>query len=130
MKTLIVDDCTTSRLLLRTFLASYGLPHTATGREALEAVRLAWEDGELYDLICLDTMMPEMDGHEILRELRGLEEARGFTAGNRVKVVMTTALTDRTNVLAAAREHCDAYLAKPIRKARLLEGLSRLRLIT
>lgn len=131
MKILIVEDDFTSRQLLQGLLKSYGLSHIAVnGKEAVEAVRVALESGEPYDLICLDVMMPEMDGQEALRQIRGQEEARGILSSNGAKVVMTTALDDPKNVIAAYRNLCDAYLTKPIQKAKLLEELRKLRLIT
>jgi two-component system chemotaxis response regulator CheY len=131
MKTLIVEDDFTSRLLLQELLKSYGPSHIAVnGKEAVEAVRLALEAGEHYDLICLDIMMPEMDGQEALRQIREQEQARGIRSLNKAKILMTTALTDLKNVNAAYHSLCDAYLTKPIQKAKLLEQLHELKLIT
>ena len=130
MKTLIVEDDFTSRLLLQELLNSYGPSHIAVnGKEAVEAVRLALEAGEPYDLICLDIMMPEMDGQEALRQIREQEEARGILSSNGAKIVMTTALADLKSVSAAYHSLCDAYLTKPIQKAKLLQELHGLKLI-
>ena len=126
MKTLIVEDDFTSRLLLQELLKSYGPTHVAVnGKEAVEAVRSALEAGEPYNLICLDIMMPEMDGHQALREIRDMEEARGIIT-NGSKIMMTTALGDVKNVNSAFYSLCDAYLTKPIHKAKLLEELAAL----
>jgi two-component system chemotaxis response regulator CheY len=130
MKTLIVEDDFTSRLLLQELLKSYGPSHVAVnGREAVEAVRLALEAGEPYDLICLDIMMPEMDGQAALREIRAMEEDRGILSSQGVKVIMTTALEDVKNVFNAFKGLCDAYLFKPIEKKKLIEELKKLSLI-
>jgi two-component system, chemotaxis family, chemotaxis protein CheY len=130
MKSLIADDSFTSRLLLQELLKGYGPTDTAvTGREAVAAVRTALAAAAPYDLICLDIMMPEMDGQQGLQAIRALEDALGLLGAPRATIVMTTALADRANVLAAARGHCDAYLTKPIHKAKLLETLRRLKLI-
>lgn len=130
MKTLIVEDDFTSRLLLQQFLKEYGPVHTAfNGKEALEAVKLANGSGEPYDLICLDIMMPEMDGQRALKEIRAAEEAKGLAISRWVKIIMTTALADRENVIEAIRGKCDAFLVKPIKKTKLLEELRRLNLI-
>lgn len=130
MKTLIVEDDFISRLLLQELLKSYGPFHIAVnGREAVEAVRAALEAGEPYDLICLDIMMPEMDGQQALKEIRAMEKARGLVPSNWTKIVMTTALGDKTNVLEAVQGKCNAFLVKPIQKSKLLEELRRLQLI-
>jgi two-component system chemotaxis response regulator CheY len=125
MKTLIVDDDFSSRLLLQELLKNYGPSHIAVnGKEALEAVRLALDACEPYELICLDIMMPEMDGQHALLAIRSLEQARRIVG--RSKVIMTTTLTDEANVRQAIEGECDYFLAKPIRKEKLLEQLGKL----
>jgi two-component system chemotaxis response regulator CheY len=127
MKTLIVEDDFTSRLLLQELLKGYGPVHVAVnGREAVAAVDMALHAGEPYDLICLDVMMPELDGHAALKEIRSLEEARGITSTYGSKIIMTTALTDPVNVMHAFYELCDAYVFKPIEKAQLITELEKL----
>ena len=130
MKILITDDDFNSRLLLQELLKSYGPSQVAVnGREAVEAVGAALGAGEPYDLICLDIMMPEMDGQEALLGIRALEDAKGIVPPHGAKIVMTTAKNDIRSVAAAYSHLCDAYLAKPIRKASLLEELRKLALI-
>ena len=130
MKTLIVDDEFVGRLLIQELLKKYGPCHIAVnGREALEAVHMALDEDEPYDLICLDIMMPEMDGQEALKEIRALEASRGIHFPRWAKIVMTTALTDSASVLSAMREQCDGFLVKPIRKEKLFEALRKMGLI-
>lgn len=131
MKTLIVEDDFTSRLLLQELLKSYGPTHLAVnGREAVEAFRHALQAQQPYSLICLDIMMPEMDGQTALREIRQLEEANSIFSTDGAKVIMTTALDHPKDVIAAFSGLCDAYLVKPIDKAKLLEHLRAMHLIT
>jgi two-component system, chemotaxis family, chemotaxis protein CheY len=130
MKTLIVEDDFTSRLYLQEILKKYGPTHVAmNGKEAVEAVRAALEAGEPFDLICLDIMMPEMDGQAALQQIRALEEAKGIIPIKGARIVMTTALSDSKNILASFKGQCDFYLTKPVDKARLLEELRKLKLI-
>jgi two-component system, chemotaxis family, chemotaxis protein CheY len=130
MKTLIVEDDFTSRLLLQELLKSYGPSHIAVnGKEAVEAVIAAMEVNEPYDLICLDIMMPEIDGQQALREIRLMEKAMGITGPDHMKIIMTTALGDRANVIKAVQQQCDCFLVKPIQKTKLLEELRKLGLI-
>ncbi len=130
MKTLIVEDDFTSRLLLQEYLKDYGSLHVAVnGVEAVDAVSIALENGDPYDLICMDIMMPEMDGHSALRELRMLEEIREIPPSRRAKIIMTTALGSMKDVMEAYNDACDGYLLKPIVRAVFLKELHDLGLI-
>jgi len=130
IRTLVVEDDFTCRLLLQKFLAPVGESHVAVdGEEALAAVRLALEAQEPYQLICLDIMMPKLDGQATLHALRQIEETHGVPLGKGAKVVMTTCLKDNHNIMEAFRGQCDAYLVKPIARAKLLEQLVRLGLL-
>jgi len=130
MKILIAEDDFTSRLLLQELLKTYGTAHAAVnGKEAVDAVQTSLEADEPYDLICLDIMMPEMDGQEALRQIRGLEEKKGILSTHGAKIVMTTALSDPKNTIDAFAGLCDSYLTKPIRKIDLLDKMRELKLI-
>ncbi len=130
MKTLIVEDDFSSRLLLQGILQPYGECHIAVnGREAVSAFELALGGESPYDLVCLDIMMPEMDGQETLRRIRKLEEDKGILMTDGVRVIMTTALDDKKNIMTAFRDQCDAYLVKPIDTRKLIEHLKSMQLI-
>ena len=130
MRTLIVEDDFTSRLLLQTFLSRYGECHIAVnGREAVDAFRAAQEKGQQYDLICMDVMMPQMDGQTAVSEIRACEEAGGTISTHGVKIIMTTALDDVKNVVQSFRSLCDAYVFKPIDTGKLLSHMKELHLV-
>jgi len=130
MKTLIVEDDFTSRLYLQEILKKYGPTSAAmNGREAVEAVRVAVEAGEPYDLVTLDIMMPEMDGQTALQEIRRVEEVGGISPIYGAKVIMTTALDDSKNILTSFKGQCDVYLTKPVDKSKLLESIKKFGLI-
>lgn len=127
MRILVADDDFVSRLLLQELLKAHGGPHVATnGREAIEAVRASLEVGQPYDLICLDLVMPEVDGLEALREIRAMEEDASLRPARAARVVVTTALDAPRSVMAAFWELCDAYIVKPIRRDDLMRELLRL----
>jgi two-component system, chemotaxis family, chemotaxis protein CheY len=131
MKTLIAEDDTASRLALRHLLKGYGPVHLAlNGKEAVEAVRVALGAREPFNLICLDIMMPEMDGQAALKQIRALEEAFGIPSGQGAKIIMTTATGDPKNVCLAFNNLCDDFILKPIDKTKLLEALRQFALIT
>lgn len=131
MKTLIVEDDFISRLLLQKLLTPYGSCHlAANGREGVDAFALALKDGKPYDLVCLDIMMPEMDGQEALKNLRRLEQEEGIKTGCEAKIFMTTAVDCMGDVMEAYyRGGCTAYMVKPIDKGRLLDALREHKLL-
>ncbi|MBU0480327.1 MAG: response regulator [Proteobacteria bacterium] len=115
IKILIVEDDSISRELLSDFLADLGdVEVAAHGKEAISAVEKTLESGRPYDLICLDIMMPEVDGLAVLKTIREMERRKGLHSGNRSKVIMTSALSEKAVVIAAAQADCDAYLVKPL----------------
>jgi two-component system, chemotaxis family, chemotaxis protein CheY len=124
LKLLLAEDDFASRLLLQTYLSKFGECHVAVnGAEAVQAFRMKLERGERYDLICMDIMMPEMDGREAVRQIRALEEEHGILSTAGVKIVMTTAVDDVKEVIRCFHELCDAYLVKPIDLAKLEERM-------
>lgn len=132
MKTLIVEDDFLIRALLTTLISKYGECHVAVnGKEALEAIGRAFDENQPYDLICLDIMMPIMDGQETLLGLRKMEEERYISPGHETKVIMITAIDDSKNMVKAFRDgQCEAYLTKPVDKDKLIDHLKKLNIIT
>lgn len=127
MKCLIVEDDFAARRLLQRYLSGYGDCDVAVdGNEAVEAFSQATDEKEPYDLICLDIMMPNMDGHEALKAIRQIESDHGINGLDGVKVIMTTALGDSKNVMESFREGCEAYIVKPVEKDKLLEEMANL----
>ncbi len=130
MKILIVEDDFASRKFLSKFLSDYGdCDVTVDGVEALEAFIMAWDEGKPYDLICLDIMMPNLDGEKTLEMIRDYESRRGVDESSRVKIIMTTALNETDRVFNAFESGCEAYAAKPINTDKFIEVLQKLDLI-
>ncbi len=130
LKILVVDDDFVNRLLLQQILKQYGEVHMAVdGEEAVTAIFAAMDSKEPYDLVCLDIMMPNMDGQEALKLVRKEEKRLGIMTGRGVKVLMTTALDDSKNVMASFKGQCDGYIVKPISQTQLLKEMTTLSLI-
>lgn len=127
MKFLVVEDDFTSRVIMQKILNKYGMAHiAANGKEAVNAISDSLKSGDSYDAVFLDIMMPEMDGHAVLRNIRELEEEWNINPGKGVKVIMTTALADGGNIFSSFREQCEGYLIKPVRKSDVDRMLKKL----
>jgi two-component system, chemotaxis family, chemotaxis protein CheY len=131
MKTLIVEDDFLSRSLLSTLLSEFGVCHVAVnGQEALNAVERGLVENDPYDLICLDIMMPVMDGQQALQNIRRMEEQHGIGGLDTAKVIMVTAADDSKNIMKAFRQgQCEAYLTKPLDREKLITHIRDLGLI-
>jgi two-component system chemotaxis response regulator CheY len=130
LRALLAEDDFSSRLMLQSFLSGYGECHVAVnGREAVAAFRSALERGQRYDLICMDIMMPEMDGREAVRQIRALEQQHGILSTSGAKIIMTTALDDLKEVARCFHELCDSYLTKPVDLSTLLAQMKSYQLV-
>ena len=130
LRMLLVEDDFVSRLLLQTFLSGYGECHIAVnGREAVEAYCSAWDRGQRYNFVCMDIMMPEMDGCEAVRRVRAFEESHGVFLNSGAKIIMTTTVREFKEVIRCFKELCDAYLIKPIDLGKLLGHMKSYRLV-
>ena len=130
MRTLIVEDDFVCRRLLQSMLKPYGdVDIAVNGLEALEAFKLAVDEHKGYDLICIDILMPEMNGQELLKKIRDYEESLEIYGMDGAKIIMTTSIGDFGNIKSAFVEQCDAYMVKPIEQSKLVEKLMELGLI-
>ena len=130
MKILLAEDDYTTRKYMSSFLSKYGeCDVTVDGMEAVDAFMMALDEGEPYDLVCLDVMMPAMDGYQALVSIRNLEKDYKIPEEDAVKVIMTTALNDEKNVKMAFELGCSVYSGKPIDKDRIETALQKLGLI-
>lgn len=130
MKILLAEDDFASRKFMDSHLSQYGeCDVTVDGEEAVDAFMMALEDGSPYDLVCLDVMMPVLDGYQVLKAIRDIETQKGISKEERVKVIMTTALNDERNVKMAFELGCEAYSGKPIDVGKFDKVLQKLGLI-
>lgn len=131
MKTLVVEDDFVSRLVLQKMLQPYGECDTAVnGQEALEAFSMAHNEGKPYKLICLDIMMPVMNGMDALSKIREKEKTMNIRPSDEVNIVMITALDTPKEVIEAFyKGGCTAYLVKPIEKEKVISTLKEINLI-
>ncbi len=127
MKTLVVDDDYIVRTMLCELLAPYGeCEESANGLDALKRYKRALNSGSPFDLIVMDVLMPELDGHKVLRRIRDMECKRRTAMIDEVKVIMISYLGDPENVVASFRTGAMAYIVKPIDAAVLKQRIMEL----
>ncbi len=125
MHVLVVEDDFISRRLLCRYLEPFAECDVAVnGEEAVEAVKETIERGSLYDLICLDIMMPGMNGQETLLLIREYEEQNNISLGQGSRIIMTTSLEDHKSIREAFAATADGYVVKPVEKKKFLSTLS------
>lgn len=114
---LVVDDKPSVRAMIRDYFneQGYRVLTAGNGQEALTATRT-----ERPDIILLDIMMPEMDGHQFLRELR---------RDSNTPVIMLTARVEEADRIVGLELGADDYVTKPFSlrevKARIQAVLRR-----
>jgi len=130
MRVLIVEDDFIGSRLMKKFLEADCFCHLAfDGREAIDAFEAALKEGKPYDLLFLDIMMPEVNGIDVLKTVRTMEEQRGIAHDKGVKVIMTTAMNDADVIMESFTARCDGYIVKPVRKEKLFEEIENLGLL-
>jgi DNA-binding response OmpR family regulator len=101
---LIVDDVENNRLMLQRRLEreGYSVSQATNGREALERIA----QGGL-DLVLLDILMPEVDGFEVLRQVKSTPSGRDLP------VIMISSLEEIESVVRCIEMGAEDYLPKP-----------------
>jgi len=127
-RALIVDDSRYQRHLITQALSGlFEVEEAADGKEAVAMFAAARAAGRAFDLVVMDILMPVMDGHEALAEIRKLEQAAGVAEESRTPAVMLSSLDDPANMLRAQFDSgAQAYVTKPFQPRTLLEALASL----
>ena len=130
MRSLIIEDDPANQFILKQFLAPYGQSSVASdGASGVELFCQALDKELPFDLVCIDIMMPGMDGLEALKQIRQEEASRGIVGLEGVKIIMASAVADSSTVIKSFREGCEAYLIKPLNHEDLVRNLRTLKLI-
>lgn len=132
MKCLIVEDHFLSRRILKDLLSThFECDIAVNGQEAVSSFQLAHEGKRPYDLICMDIMMPVVDGNQALLQIRGLEQEMGIPQNREVRVIMISALDDpQTVVKSYYQGGATSYIVKPVTKQKLMHEVRQLGLLT
>jgi two-component system chemotaxis response regulator CheY len=115
MKILVAEDDVANAKFLSKYLGKFGDVIIATdGIAAVDAYVNALEKGDRIDLVCLDIMMPKIDGYKVLASIRSAERKHGVSRMLRSKVIMTSALDEASFDSKLASDDYDDYICKPI----------------
>lgn len=112
---IIIDDNDISRMLLRSILRSAGYEVVGEATNATKGIEMIRELKP--DIICLDNVMPDMNGLEMLLEIRPLLP--------KTLIVMVTGSTDSGTIQAALQRGVDGYITKPYSIGRVLDTMER-----
>lgn len=116
-KILIVDDELSIRMLLENYIGkTYDI---VTKTDGLEGIKYL-EDGNMPDLIVADIQMPNLDGYEMLKQVR----ASGYF-GN-VPMIMLSGIESSQERVKCLRMGADDYLVKPFNPEELLLRINNL----
>lgn len=111
-KILIVDDDPLNRKLLEEILKERAETRSvASGTEAVIVFSELYSTGSPFDLILLDIAMPDMNGIDVLKKIRALEEKEGVRFGHGIPVIMVTAYKEP--FMESFRGGADDYILKP-----------------
>jgi len=111
---LIVDDTVSNLDILGELLKDYDLIESTNGEEALEIV-----NDENVDLILLDIVMPDMDGYEVCKTLKGNPKTAD------IPIIFITSKTDEESIEKAYNVGGSDYITKPFKAKELLARVRR-----
>ncbi len=102
---LVVDDNEDNRYLLARRLRRLGYETVLTAEDGVEAITMLSE--RPVDLMLLDVMMPRMNGHQVLEQLKANPASR------EIRVIMISAVDELESVVRGIELGADDYLLKP-----------------
>ena len=117
---LVVDDNTTNREVLMAQFAAWGVraQETADGPTALQAIYLARDTGDPFQVAILDMQMPGMGGAALARVIKSDETLKG------IRLVLLTSLGQRGDARRMEEIGFAGYLTKPARHSEIIDCLS------
>ena len=124
MRLLVVDDNSNNTKLLEAILTPYGECESVEGgKAAILAFEKAWNDWRPFSFIFLDIMMPEMDGEQVLANIRETEQNKNINDLHRVKIIMVSAHSDEASFNRCIQSGCDDFIVKPFNKEIIIKKL-------
>jgi two-component system chemotaxis response regulator CheY len=131
MRALIVEDDPVSRKLLEFILTPYAQCETvADGAAAVKAYQTALKNRKPFHLVCMDILLPGMDGHQALEQIRQIEAKRGLAPQKCAKAVMVSAHNEMKNVTRSFFQgQALTFISKPYTEDEIVGELKKFGLI-
>lgn len=107
MKALVVDDLLLARRLISNHLRSFGIEDIIEAVDGIDALEKLKEQKEKVDIIITDWLMPNMNGLDLVIDLKKIEGYKD------VPILMVTALDEKDDVIKALRHGVNGYISKP-----------------
>lgn len=129
-RVLVIDDDKLIRITLSQILSSLGcqVDTAEDGVFGVKAFSDAMEEGNPYQLIYCDMMMPRMDGQATIVAIRELEKKAGIPQKNETQIVMVSSMEDPKYIVAAMYEGgAQNYLTKPFSEEEVASEVTRIR---
>ncbi|HLU76608.1 MAG TPA: chemotaxis response regulator CheY [Burkholderiales bacterium] len=118
LKFLIVDDFSTMRRIVRNLLKELGYVNADEAEDGVVALAKLKSGG--FDFVVSDLNMPNMNGFELLRQIRADENLKVLP------VLLVTAEAKKEDIVTAAQLGASGYIVKPFTKATLEEKLNKI----
>ncbi len=120
LRTLVVDDHPTNRLILRETLTAWGavVTEAGSGEQALAELRRAADAGSPFQILLLDCRMPDMSGFEVAERVKSMPPLEGLTT------IMLASDRWADDIARTYELGLGGYLVKPIRRSDLLQTIS------
>jgi two-component system chemotaxis response regulator CheY len=124
MKFLVVDDSPTMRRIVRNALRDIGYSEVIEAGDGQEAFKKFEEEGESVDLVITDWNMPNMNGLELTRAIRG----HGSMGEKPILMITTRGMKE--DVMAAMQARVNNYIVKPFTPEVLRDKINMVMKIT
>lgn len=122
---LVIDDQMTTRMLLRCMLETYGeVVEAKAGKEGVALFGAALADGAPFQMVCVDLGLPDIDGNQVLEQLRAVEVQQQVRAPATIVVVSGNDTEEARG--DALERSADAYLTKPVSYESMFALLARI----
>lgn len=118
LKFLVVDDMSTMRRIVRAILKESGYDNIEEAEDGVDALKKL--RSESFNFVVSDWNMPNMDGLQMLKEIRADENLK------HLPVLLVTAEAKKENIVQAAKAGADGYIVKPFTANTLAEKMEKI----